>query len=206
MKRGDFLGLSWTALFGIIFGVFFILFAWQGTSFADILFHLGDDKKVDESMEFLQNSIYEINIGQSKDVAFYSNGDNVYLMSFNKDLSNPLDCYDSACIVLCSDENCDSTFYAKKLPDGVEFENPGKIAYLGDSDETTFNVVIENLNGKIKVGLGNIDCSLINDCTGYSFDEVACNNNNCGTDGNGWGCEYSNSKGCINSAAPMETY
>jgi hypothetical protein len=206
MKRGDFLGLSWTALFGIIFAVIFILFAWNGTSFADVLFHLGDDKKVEESMDFLQNKIYDLNIGETKDVAFYSSGDNVYLMSFNKDYRNPLECYDSACIVLCSDENCASAFYVRKLPDSIEFENPGKIMYLGDAEETTFNLVIENVNGKIKVGIAGIDCNTISDCTSYGSNVVACTNNPCGIDGTGWGCEVSGSDVCINSPALMETY
>jgi hypothetical protein len=198
MRRGeaDFLGLSWTALFGIIFAVAFIILAWPGTSFADIILHWGDDKKVEESMDFLQNQIYNLNVGERKEIAFYSNGEQVYLMTFNKNYQNPLDCYDSACIVLCSDQNCDTTFFVKKLPDGIEFENPGEVAYLGSDEEVTTNLAIENINGKVKIGFASVDCNIISDCYSYSRDEVACVNNPCGV-GGGYGCMISEIGTCM---------
>jgi len=195
MKKGDVFGLSWTTLFGIIFAVIFILFAWNSSSFAKILFGFEDDNKVEESMTYLQERIYQVAEGDSVEIPFYSSGVDVYLMAFNKDYRNPTDCYDSACIVLCSDEKCESAYYVRKLPESIIFENPGKIAYLGEVEKGYLNLVVENIGDKIWVYLANVDCSNVRTCYDYGSDNAACSNDPCNVD-RGYGCQKTGSGAC----------
>ncbi len=178
MKRGDIPGLTFGTILGVLFTFIFILFLFKSTAIADVLFGV-DDNKLIQSLDGLEKEIYEIGLGEEKDILFYFSEDTkAVLMAFNLDPGNPTECYGSPCIVVCDNENCDNDYVTIPLSEDIEFLNSGLIFDLSDVEGGLVSLTVKNDGGKISIRPGR-DCTGLADCGDYEED-LFCRTDPCG--------------------------